>query len=499
MIRDTEFFDQIEDYCQEQLEQEIKLEFEAELKRNPKLKTEVELWMEIQSAIEEREVLTLRRKLEEVANQCKTTCSSIESFEFLGEFYDIEELNQTLSSEQLINFYDSLPKVHAYHHESKSDENIHQFYRYQNELEGFDIEDDLTDFEFEEFEGLEEAILEKDILHFRQTLKQVAKSVKPQFSVEEIDDFLNGELTGVELLDFENDMFQNRSLRDEINLHQNIELATNENDVMNLRSQISDILRTESSWNVTEKSIEDFIDGILEGELLDEFELELHDNTDLIAEVKLRKQINESIKENDIFNLRNELNAARESAQVKKLKMIVPDSKTEHIKFWRSSVAILIVLLGIAGVLRNSFVSVDNTYDNYFNVPSWSPERSIASEISLMQQANILYLNADYAEVIKVLDQSPVADVENPVFNFYKAASLQALNNYSDAISLYSKVIEQGDNLFLEEAKWYRSLCYLKQEEYEKSKTELLAIIERKGHFENDAKAIIRRLKYSFK
>ena len=498
MIRDIEFFDQIEDYCQKQLEQEIKLEFEAELKRNPKLKTEVKLWMEIQSAIEEREVLTLRRKLEEVANKCKTTCSSNESFDLLGEFYDIEEINQTLSSEQLINFYDSLPKVHAYHHESKSDENIHQFYRNQKKLEGFDIEDDLTDFEFEEFDGLEEAILEKDILHFRQTLKQVAKSVKPQFSVEEIDDFLNGELTGVDLLDFENDMFQNRSLRDEINLHQDIEVATNENDVINLRSQISTILRTESSWNVSEKSIEDFIDGDLEGELLDEFELELHDNTDLIAEIKLRKQINESIKENDIFNLRNELNAARESVQVKKIKMIVPDAKTEHIKFWRNSVAILIVLLGIAGVLKNSFVSID-TYDNYFDAPSWSPERSVTSEISLMQQANILYLNADYAEVIKVLDQSPGADVENPVFNFYKAASLQALNNYSDAISVYSKVIEQGDNLFLEEAKWYRSLCYLKQGEYEKSKTELLAIIERKGHFENDAKAIIRRLKYSFK
>jgi hypothetical protein len=31
------------------------------------------------------------------------------------------------------------------------------------------------------------------------------------------------------------------------------------------------------------------------------------------------------------------------------------------------------------------------------------------------------------------------------------------------------------------------------------AKQELLAVIKRKGHFEKDAKAVIRRLKYSFK
>ena len=116
-----------------------------------------------------------------------------------------------------------------------------------------------------------------------------------------------------------------------------------------------------------------------------------------------------------------------------------------------------------------------------------------------MQHANMLYLSAKYDEVIKILDQSSNEGNVNTVFNFYKAASLQSLNKYSDAITAYSKVIDQGDNLFIEEAQWYRSLCYLKLKNYEKSRIELYAVIERKGHFENDAKAIIRRLNYSFK
>ena len=499
MIPKTDFFDQIEDYCIEQLEEDSRLEFEAELKKNPKLKSELDFWIEIKNAILEKEVLTLRNKLKSNIPQSESAISGNELFESLNNFSDIQELTQILSSEELINYYDSLPKVHAYHHESRSNENIHHFYKVQNINEKPKTEDDNASFELKDFEGLEHAILEKDILHLRQTLKQVAKSVEPQFTVEEIDNYINGELSGSELFDFESDIYQNCSLKNEVELHQNIEKSLRENDVMELRSQISNILRTETSWNVSEKSIEDFIDGVLEGEALAEFELELKDNTDLIAEVKLRSQINESIAEHDIFNLRKELSAAKDATDIKKINMIIPETKSKKLNFLRRSVAIFVILLGIAGVLRNNFVSTENTYERYFVTPAWSPERSVSNEISLLQKANIAYLNTDYDEVIKILSELPSTGNESAVFDFYKAASFQGMNKYKEAIIEYTKVIDEGDNLFVEEAEWYRSLCYLKLKNYEKSRTELLAVIERKGHFENDAKAIIRRLKYSIK
>lgn len=503
MIPKTDFFEQIEDYCQGQLEETLKLGFESELKINPLLRSEMELWMEIQGAIKEKEVLTLRSKLQKVAQQKYTaTVSGNDSFDLINEFSEIQEITEILSSEELINLYDSLPKVHAYHHVATSNENIHQFYKSQKESlknQVHNVENDLADLDLEEFEGLAQAILEKDILQFRQTLQQVAKSVEPQFTVEEIDEYINGELTGADLIEFENDMSQNRSLRSEVKLHQDIDSAINENDIMNLRGQITNILQTETSWNVSEKSIEDYIDGVLEGELLNKFLLELKDNSDLMAEVELRKQVNESIGESEIFNLRNELKAARESAEVKKVKMLVPEPKISQIRTWRSSVAILVVLLGIAGVLRNSFVSVDKIYDKYFDAPAWSPERSLSDEITLLQRANISYLNGDYAQVINILEQMPESNIEYPVFDFYKAASFQRLEKLDDAIAGYTRVINHGDNLFVEESEWYRSLCYLKTGNKERAKTELYAVIERKGHFENDAKAVIRRVKYSMK
>jgi hypothetical protein len=494
MTHNTNFFDLIEDYCLNQLEVEIKLQFEAELLVNPELRNEMELWTEIQSAIEEKEILTLRDKLEKVTLQNKPVACYNESFDLLNDFSDVQEISEILSPEELINFYDSLPKVHAYHHISATNENIHHFYKKQNGSEVKSVENDLIDFDFSEFDGLEEAILEKDILQFRQTLKQVAKSVEPQFTVEEIDEYINGELNETDLFDFERDLFQNRSLRDEVKLHKDIDLAVQESDVMNLRNQMSNILQTETSWNVSEKSIEDYIDGVLEGELLDEFNFELQDNTDLMAEVELRRQVNDSIMEKDIFDLRKELKTIKESSEVKKVKMIIPETKIGQINFWRSSVAILVVLLGIAGVLRNGVVSVKNTYDNYYVAPEWSPERSLSAEVSLLQKANMLYLDADYAKVVKLESAK-----ENPVLEFYKSASFQNLNKFNEAIAGYTKVINHGDNLFIEEAEWYRSLCYLKLGNQAMAKQELLAVIERKGHFEKDAKAVLRRIKYSFK
>jgi hypothetical protein len=499
MTRNTNYYEQIEDYCQQQLSQEIKLEFEAELALNPELRSEVELWMDIQSALEEKEILSLREKLKNVASYEVSKNISSNAFDLLSDFSDMEELKEFLSAEDLINYYDSLPKVHAYHHESTSKENIHQFYKRQNGNKIKVIEDDIDDIDLEEFDGLEEAILEKDILQLRNTLSQVAKIIEPQFTVEEIDEYLAGELSGADLIDFEKDLIVNRSLQQEVKLHMEIESALQENDILDLRNQLTNILKSETSWNVSEDSIEDFVDGVLEGELLDEFNAELQDNSDLLTEVELRKQINEAIRERDIMNLRAELGLAREAADTQKVKMLIPESKTNYLSYWKTSVAVVVLLLGVAGVLRNGIVSVDRTYDNFYETPAWAPERAVSNEISFTQQVNTLYSNAEYAELIKQLEDKDEMVNKNPVLGFYKAASYQNLDRINEALDAYSQVILHGDNLFIEEAEWYRSLCYLRNGDKIKAKNELLAVIERKGHYEKDAKAVFRRLKYTLK
>ena len=208
MIRKAEFFDWIEDYLLGQLNEGERKEFEAEMKFNEELTKEVILQKGIQSAIKEKDVLIFKEKLGDIVNQNDANENETDSFELLDDFADIQEITETIAPEDLINFYDSLPKVHVYHHEITSDENIHKFYKEQDKEKTNSEEDSFMDFELEEIEGLEDAVLEKDILNLRDTLSQVAKSVVPQFSEVEIDNYINNELTGKELEQFEIELKQ---------------------------------------------------------------------------------------------------------------------------------------------------------------------------------------------------------------------------------------------------------------------------------------------------
>ncbi len=501
MIHNTFFFNLVEDYCMDRLPLELEAKFKEELLINEELKKEVDLLITIQNAVSETDVLTLRNKINNIMKQSNTQKNKKNGFSIFEKFTDFTELNQVLSSEELINFYDSLPKVHAYHHENSLRENIHQFYRDQ-----FETDDEIealndADIEFDDMDGLEKALLERDILSLRQTLKHVANSVEPQFNTENIDNYLNRELRGEELLDFEKEAAHNRSLREEILLHEEIENAIREDDVIDLRSKMDAIVQSETSWNVKEESIEDFVDGILEGEALEKFLAEYNENPDLRAEVKLRQQVNYALSENDIFDLREKLKSTGKESTANVIKMFIPESKSVFFRYVRNSVAVIILLVGLAGLIGRNMVSTDQVYESFYQVPSWSLERSPADNISIIQKANLAYVNGNYHDVISMLDASGITENsgKNAVIEFYKAASFQKLDRFSEAVAGYSKVIEQGDNLFIEEAEWYISLCYIQLGEMKKASNHLLAVIERNGYYVDDAHAVIRKLKKSKK
>ncbi len=497
MTPKTKLFEWIEDYCMSNLEGAEKLEFETELKRNSELKAEVKFEKELQDAINEKDVLNLKEKLEKAATQ-KAGTNGNGSFEMLEGFANIEQLTSTVPPEELLEFYDSLPKVHVYQHELVSNENIHEFYREQNlpELEEDFSIDDFDDFDLD---GLEEAINEKDVMDLRSTLSQVSRSVNLSGSTEEIDNYINGELTGKELEQFENELAMNNRLEREVEIHRELEKAVSELDIINLKEKLVHLMETETSWNVSEQHIEDFIDGVLEGKELEEFNAELNENTGLKAEVNLRKNVDKSVGEKDIINLRDKLREVKKEAESKEIKSIVPDSKVHNMHWLKTGVAVAVILFALAGLFRNEFSSVDSTYNNYFESPQWSPQRSVATDAGFLQEANILFSNGEYEKAISLYDQAIQEKDEKYVFQFYKAASLQNLGKFEQAIPEYTQVIEHGDNMFVEEAEWYKSLCYLKMHSKAKAKDQLTAIVNRNSYYAKDAKAVLRKLRYSFK
>ena len=497
MIPKTKLFEMIEDYCLDNLDKPEKIEFETELKTNEELSDEVEFEKNLQASVTEEDVLSLKEKLEKTARKYSGK-EEEHSFDLLEDFADIQELTSTVPPEELLDYYDSLPKVHVYQHELISNENIHQFYK---EQENAELEEEFSDEEFEEieFEGLEDALLEKDILDLRDTLSKVAQTVQVQYSTEEIDSYINGELTGNKLEEFKQELEVNSSLQREVQIHNEMESALDEMDVTNLRSQLSQLMETETSWNVSEQDIEEYIEGSLEGELLEEFKDELEVNTDLKAEVYLRKNVDASVGEADIMSLRDKLAQTKQDVESREIKSLVPEADSQKMQWWKIGAAVIVLMLAFGGLLKNEISSTGQLYDNYFQSPEWSPQRSVSSDLSYLQEANGYFNSGEYEKAISLYNEAISKSNEKYVYHFYKGASLQNMEKFEQAIPEYTKVISQGDNIFIEEAEWYKSLCYIKLDEKEKAKDQLLAIIERKGFYENDAKAVIRKLRYSFK
>ncbi len=497
MIPKTKLLEWIEDYCLDSLSQSEKIEFESELNRDSELRHEVEFEKEIQSAITEKDVLTLREKLQTVSKQSGNESNP---FDLLNDFDNIQQLSETLSPEELLKFYDSLPKAHIYQHELVSNEHIHEFFREQNVVNTDEdlLSDDFDDSEFETF-GLEEAILEKDILNLRETLSKVSASVRNQCSTEEIDAYLNGELVGHELERFEQELAVNSNLQREVNLHQEMEEAILEPDIMSLRNELGRLFVSETSWNVTENQIEQFIDGELEGEELKIFLAELNVNSDLKAEVALRQNVNVSIGEKDVFTLRDKLDQVKLDLESKEIRSIVPETRIEYSSWWRAGVAVAVILIAFAGFMGKNMGNTSQSYDDCFQAPQWAPERTVASDMGVLQQANSFFANGEYEKAIVLYNQAIQEKDEKFVFQFYKASTLQNLEKYEEAIPEYTRVIDHGDNIFVEEAEWYKALCYIKLDEKEEARKQLMAIINRQGYYASDAKTILRKTRFSFR
>lgn len=499
MTPKAEFFGRIEDYCLEQLSDLEKLEFEVELKNNVELQEELNFQREILNAISEKDILNLRDKLESVVKKSNGNGRTNGSFEMLDEFTDIEEISENIPAEELISYFDSLPKVHVAQHELTSNENIHHFYKEQNKSEVNGEEESLNGFDFEDIEGLDDAIMENDIMHLRDTLIQVSQSVTQSFSIEDIDDYVNGNLTNEKLEEFEQEMKLNSVLRDEIKLHREMELALSERDVLDLRYQLANIMETETSWKVSERNIEDFIEGLLEEADLEEFNNEYKENFDLKSEVNLRSDVNFAIGEKEIFELRNQLKIAREKATNTEIKSLFPEAGLKIQSYWKQSVAVIILLIGLTGVLSVDYNSGDTIYDSFYETAQIAPERSIDSETNAITIAKEFYSVNDWVNTIVICDEAIENENDKYVFQFLKGSSLQNLEKYNEAIVQFNKVIAQNDNILIEEAEWYKSLAYIKLGDNEQAKKQLIAIVARNSFYENEAKAVLRRLKYAVK
>lgn len=178
---------------------------------------EEELFADIQTALEENDIAELRANLQQVAQ-------SLPAHQYSTEDVD-DYLCNLMEPERKAQFEDELA--------------VNPYLAHEVQL----------------IREIDLAASESDIMALRANLNKIQQSeFHASASIEELENYLNNELSDEELASFEAELTSNHKLQEEIDLIKDIDLALAEDDVMRLRNNLQDIAAQIASNKRTERS-----------------------------------------------------------------------------------------------------------------------------------------------------------------------------------------------------------------------------------------------------
>jgi len=218
---------------------------------------------------------------------------------------------------------------------------------------------------------------------------------------------------------------------------------------------------------------------------------EMHDNPALSREVELRRRTNQVLADKSILQLRGKLNAIemkkRSSGTVRKTAIKVS-------KYAAAVAFLALISAALYFPLRNN--SGDKLYNKYYTqYVSPAAVRSVSADNNtLMVSALESYQAHEYDKAIGYLEQVLKTEQNNMESVFMHGMTNMEVKDYPAASGSFTKVLQQNDNLYLEDAAWYLGLCYMMNEETDKAIKQFESIAASKSRYHKDAGKLAKRL-----
>jgi tetratricopeptide (TPR) repeat protein len=238
-------------------------------------------------------------------------------------------------------------------------------------------------------------------------------------------------------------------------------------------------------------SIERYLSGMMNKEEELWFLAEMHDNPQLSREIELRRRTNKILSDMSIIELRNKLETIEMNRRA-----VNPARKAAM-----KAVKYAAVVAGAAIITSTVYfpqmnVSPEKLYDRHFN-----SYQTISTSRSANSLTNALFASAmesirakDFPLAISYLEQVIKTDENSIESVFMLGVANMEIKNYKEAEIFFSKVIDQNDNLFIEDASWYQGLCFMVTGEEGKAIKQFEYIATTKSKFNKEAKKLVRKL-----
>jgi tetratricopeptide (TPR) repeat protein len=225
------------------------------------------------------------------------------------------------------------------------------------------------------------------------------------------------------------------------------------------------------------------------------FQKELEGNPKLRQEVTLRKKTDQALMNHGALELRNKL---IEIEKRRAAAIPVKSHKKNSTSTLRYAAVITgLILIGSFLLFKGKSLTNNEIIDQYYK-----PYEVVSGSRSLQVVTNSDYSRAleyynihDYRNAAlyfsKVLNEDPKY-IESAMFN---GVSNYEAKNYPVAKQEFMKVLDNNNNLFMEDARWYLALCYIQTSDKGKATEQLMTIKNSSSIYSKDARKILKRMK----
>lgn len=242
--------------------------------------------------------------------------------------------------------------------------------------------------------------------------------------------------------------------------------------------------------------IDKFLNGEMEEEELQWFRGEMEINPRLSEEVRLQQEVSEAIIDEDVMALRDQMNSLFDGDRqtLKKKPETVYASGTVKLAA-ASLVAILIAIASAVYFYTGEPETGDlysmyyQTYDGVMNVRSGNADLD-----GMMVNALLKYENREFEPAIALFEKVLEADPDNVASMFYKGIAHMETGEFEKALRSLEGVTEHGNNLFVENAEWYKGLCYMRLEKTGKAKEHFIRMRDNEGYYSRQAASVLDEL-----
>lgn len=244
-----------------------------------------------------------------------------------------------------------------------------------------------------------------------------------------------------------------------------------------------------------------FVEKYISGEMTSKeklwFEKELEGNDTLQREIELRRKTDQFLSRHDVINLRNKL------VNIEKTRKEREAIKIAQRKVILRSAAVLACFLFIGSLyfILNKTSSPEKIFNKNFT--AYNPGGNVRNSISLSTISNNisykkaleLYNQGDYSYAASLLKEHIIQQPNHMEAHLIYGVASMKNNDFEEAIRSFSIIINDGNNLYIDNARWYMALCYISLNNFEAAKYQLQVIKNSGSFYSARAEKILKRIK----